>query len=69
MIAQDHLVLFAQKLNLDSTWNDLFLEIGGLVTPEMSALVDQINTTIRLILKNQENPRNIRDGENHSYAS
>ena len=69
MMAQDNMVLFAQKLKLESKWNELFLENGGLVTPEMSALGDQIKSIIRLILKNQENPRNIRDGENHSYAS
>ena len=68
-MAHDNMVLFAQKLKLESRWNELFLENGGLVTPEMSALGDQVKSVFRLILKNQENPRNIRDGENHSYAS
>jgi hypothetical protein len=68
-MAHDNMVLFAQKLKLESRWNELFLENGGLVTPEMSALGDQIKSVIRLILKNQENPRNIKDGENHIYAS
>ena len=68
-MAHDNMVLFAQKLKLESRWNELFLENGGLVTPEMSALGDQIKSIIRLILKNQENPRNIKDGENHIYAS
>ena len=68
-MAQDNMVLFAKNLKLESKWNELFLENGGLVTPEMSALGDQIKTVIRSILKNQENPKNIRDGENHIYAS
>ena len=68
-MAQDNMVLFAKKLKLESKWNELFLENGGLVTPEMSALGDQIKTVIRSILKNQENPKNIKDGENHLYAS
>jgi hypothetical protein len=68
-MAQDNMVLFAKKLKLESKWNELFLENGGLVTPEMSVLGDQIKTVIRSILKNQESPRNVRDGENHLYAS
>jgi len=68
-MAQDNMVLFAKKLKLESKWNELFLENGGLVTPEMSVLGDQIKTVIRSILKNQESPRNIKDGENHLYAS
>ena len=67
-MAQDNMVLFAQKLKLESKWNELFLENGGMVTPEMSVLGDEIKTVIRSILKNQESPRNIRDGENHLYA-
>jgi hypothetical protein len=47
----------------------MFLENGGMVTPEMSVLGDEIKTVIRSILKNQENPRNVLDGENHLYAS
>jgi len=62
------MVLFAQKLKLESKWNELFLQNGGMVTPEMSVLGDEIKTVIRSILKNQESPRNIRDGENHLYA-
>ena len=68
-MAQDNMVLFAQKLKLESKWNELFLQNGGMVTPEMSVLGDEIKTVIRSILKNQENPRNIKDGENHLYAS
>ena len=67
-MAQDNMVLFAKKLKLESKWNELFLENGGLVTPEMSVLGDEIKQVIRSILKNQESPRNIRDGENHLYA-
>jgi hypothetical protein len=62
------MVLFAKKLKLESKWNELFLENGGMVTPEMSVLGDEIKQVIRSILKNQESPRNIRDGENHLYA-
>ena len=67
-MAQDNMVLFAQKLKLESKWNELFLQNGGMVTPEMSVLGDEIKKVIRSILKNQESPRNIRDGENHLYA-
>ena len=67
-MAQDNMVLFARKLKLESKRNELFLENGGMVTPEMSVLGDEIKTVIRSILKNQESPRNIRDGENHLYA-
>jgi len=68
-MAQDNMVLFAKKLKLESKWNEMFLENGGMVTPEMSVLGDEIKTVIRSILKNQESPRNVRDGENHLYAS
>ena len=68
-MAQDNMVLFAKKLKLESRWNEMFLENGGMVTPEMSVLGDEIKTVIRSILKNQESPRNIKDGENHLYAS
>ena len=68
-MAQDNMVLFAKKLKLESKWNELFLQNGGLVTPEMSVLGDEIKVVIRSILKNQESPRNIKDGENHLYAS
>ena len=68
-MAQDNMVLFAKKLKLESKWNELFLENGGMVTPEMSVLGDEIKVVIRSILKNQESPRNVKDGENHLYAS
>ena len=68
-MAQDNMVLFAKKLKLESRWNEMFLENGGMVTPEMSVLGDKIKTVIRSILKNQESPRNVRDGENHLFAS
>lgn len=66
---QDNMVLFARKIHFESRWNELFLKNGGTVTPEMSVLGDQIKKTIREILAKQESPRNIRDGENHLYAS
>ena len=68
-MAQYNMVLFAKKLKLESKWNEMFLENGGMVTPEMSVLGDEIKTVIRSILKNQESPRNVRDGENHLFAS
>ena len=68
-MAQDNMVLFAKKLKLESKWNELFLENGGMVTPEMSVLGDEIKVVIRSILKNQESPKNVKDGENHLYAS
>jgi len=68
-MAQDNMVLFAKKLKLESKWNELFLENGGQVTPDMSVLGDEIKVVIRSILKNQESPKNIKDGENHLYAS
>lgn len=63
------MVLFAKKLNLESKWNEMFLENNGEVTPEMSVLGDEIKTVIRSILKEQENPKNIKDLEVHLFAS
>lgn len=62
------MVLFARKIHFESKWNELFLKNGGTVTPEMSVLGDEIKKVVRAILKNQESPRNIRDGEVHLYA-
>ena len=67
-MAQDNMVLFAKKLKLESKWNELFLENGGMVTSEMSVLGDEIKIVIRSILQNQESPRNVKDGEIHLYA-
>ena len=67
-MAQDNMVLFAQKLKLESKWNELFLENGGMVTPEMSVLGDEIKQVIRSLLRNQESPKNPKDGEIHLYA-
>jgi|TARA_R100001509_G_scaffold138655_1_gene92904 hypothetical protein len=47
----------------------MFLENGGLVTPDMSVLGDDIKKVIRSILKNQESPRNAKDLEVHLFAS
>jgi len=68
-MANDKMALFARKIHFESRWNELFFFFFLVVTPEMSHLGDQIKTTIRLILRNQENPRNIKDGENHIFAS
>ena len=67
-MAQDNMVLFAKKLKLESKWNELFLENGGMVTSEMSVLGDEIKIVIRSILQNQDSPRNVKDGEIHLYA-
>ena len=62
------MVLFAKKLNLESKWNEMFLENNGEVTPKMSVLGDEIKTIIRSILKEQESPKNIKDLEVHLFA-
>ena len=62
------MVLFAKKLNLESKWNEMFLENNGEVTPKMSVLGDEIKTIIRSILKEQESPKNIKDLEIHLFA-
>ena len=62
------MVLFAKKLNLESKWNEMFLENNGQVTTEMSVLGDEIKTIIRSILKEQESPKNIKDLEVHLFA-
>ena len=69
-MAQDNMVLFAKKLKLESKWNELFLENKGQITPEMSALGDEIKQTVRFILRAQETEvhTNPKDGEIHLYA-
>ena len=69
-MAQDNMVLFAKKLKLESRWNELFLENKGQITPEMSALGDEIKQTVRSILRAQETKvhTNPRDAEIHLYA-
>jgi hypothetical protein len=69
-MAQDNMVMFAKKLKLESKWNELFLENKGQITPEMSALGDEIKQTVRSILRAQETEvhTNPRDGEIHLYA-
>ena len=67
-MAKNSMVLFAKKLNLESKWNEMFLENNGEVTPEMSVLGDEIKTVIRSILKEQESPKNIKDLEVHLFA-
>lgn len=69
-MAQDNMVMFAKKLKLESKWNELFLENKGQITPEMSALGDEIKQTVRFILRAQETEvhTNPKDGEIHLYA-
>ena len=67
-MAKNSMGLFAKKLNLESKWNEMFLENNGEVTPEMSVLGDEIKTVIRSILKEQESPKNIKDLEVHLFA-
>jgi hypothetical protein len=67
-MAQDKMVLFAKKLKLESKWNELFLENGGTVTPEMTVVGDELKLTIRSILQAQETGKNPRDEEVHLYA-
>jgi hypothetical protein len=67
-MAKNSMVLFAKKLNLESKWNEMFLENNGQVTTEMSVLGDEIKTIIRSILKEQESPKNIKDLEVHLFA-
>ena len=67
-MAKNSMVLFAKKLNLESKWNEMFLENNGQVTTKMSVLGDEIKTIIRSILKEQESPKNIKDLEVHLFA-
>lgn len=69
IMAISKMALFARKIQLESTWNQLFLKNQGVITPDMSILGDQIKKTIREILLAQEaKPINPRDGENHLFA-
>ena len=67
-MAQDNLVMFAKKIELESKWNENYLKNGGVITPEMSVLGDEIKQVIRSLLRNQESPKNPKDGEIHLYA-
>ena len=67
-MAQDNMVLFARKIQLESQWNEMYLKNGGIITPEMTVLGDQIKKVIRQILAKQESPKNPLDGEVHLYA-
>ena len=68
IMSQDNMVLFAKKIQLESQWNEMYLKNGGLVTPEMTVLGDEIKKVIRQILAKQESPKNPHDGEIHLYA-
>ena len=67
-MAQDNLVMFAKKIELESKWNENYLKNGGVITPEMSVLGNEIKQVIRSLLRNQESPKNPKDGEIHLYA-
>ena len=67
-MAQDNLVVFAKKIELESKWNENYLKNGGVITPEMSVLGNEIKQVIRSLLRNQESPKNPKDGEIHLYA-
>ena len=69
-MANDKMLLFAKKIQLESRWNEMFLENEGKVTIEMSALGDEIKKVIRSILKAQEAEayKNSKDLEIHLYA-
>ena len=67
-MAQDNLVMFAKKIELESKWNEKYLKNGGVITPEMSVLGNEIKQVIRSLLRNQESPKNPKDGEIHLYA-
>ena len=62
------MALFARKVELESKWNGLFLRNNGLITPDMVVLGDEIKQVIRSLLRNQESPKNPKDGEIHLYA-
>ena len=69
-MANDKMLLFAKKIQLESKWNEMFLANNGEVTPNMSALGDEIKNVIRSILKAQEAEayKNSKDLEVHLYA-
>ena len=62
------MLLFAKKLQLESKWNEMYLHNSGKITTEMLQLGDEIKKVIRSILKEQENPKNIKDLEVHLFA-
>ena len=68
-MAQSTMLLFAKKIQLESKWNEMYLQNEGKITTDMLQLGDEIKKVIRSILKNQESPRNSKDFEVHLFAS
>ena len=66
------MLLFAKKLQLESKWNEMYLQNEGRITIDMLQLGDEIKTVIRSILKAQEddahNLVNSNDYEVHQFA-
>jgi len=71
-VANNSMLLFAKKIQLESKWNEMYLENSGKVTTEMLQLGDQIKAVIRSIVfeQNEEayNYKNSTDYEIHTHA-
>ena len=61
-MANDTMLLFAKKIQLESRWNEMYLQNEGKITIDMLQLGDEIKAVIRSIIKAQEE-------EAHSYAN
>ena len=66
------MLLFAKKLQLESKWNEMYLQNEGKITIDMLQLGDEIKAVIRSILKAQEddvhNYAHSNDYEVHQFA-
>ena len=71
-MAQSTMLLFAKKIQLESKWNEMYLQNEGKITTDMLQLGDEIKKVIRSILKAQEeeayNYANSTDLEIHQFA-
>ena len=71
-MAQSTMLLFAKKLQLESKWNEMYLQNEGRITTDMLQLGDEIKKVIRSIIKAQEeeayNHANSTDLEIHQFA-
>ena len=71
-MAQSTMLLFARKIQLESKWNEMYLQNEGKITTDMLQLGDEIKRVIRSILKAQEedahNYANSTDLEIHQFA-
>ena len=71
-MAQSTMLLFAKKIQLESKWNEMYLQNEGRITTDMLQLGDEIKKVIRSILKAQEdeayNYANSTDLEIHQFA-